>query len=117
VRDVPGFLSQLDVAVLPSHSEGMSNAILEYAAAGRAIIATDVGANARLLPSGTGQIVPPGNTFDIAAAIRKYLDLPTLARSHGQEAQDHVSRHHSREAMIARFEDYFLSLRSRKEKA
>ncbi|MGL6075177.1 MAG: glycosyltransferase [Fimbriiglobus sp.] len=114
VRDVPGFLRQLDVAVLPSHSEGMSNAILEYAAAGRAIIATDVGANARLLPSGTGQIVPAGNTFALASAIRQYLDQPTLARSHGHEAKNHVTCQHSREAMVTRFEDYFLNLRGGK---
>ena len=52
VADVPGFLAGLDVAVLPSHAEGMSNAVLEYMAAGRPVVATDVGANAHLLGGG-----------------------------------------------------------------
>ena len=46
VADVPAFLANLDVAVLPSHAEGMSNAVLEYMAAGRPIVATDVGEDA-----------------------------------------------------------------------
>src|SRR5207244_3660743 len=48
VADVPAFLAHLDVAVLCSRSEGMSNALLEYMAAGRAIVATAVGGNAEL---------------------------------------------------------------------
>src|SRR5205823_6080644 len=40
VADVPAFLAGLDVAVLPSHAEGMSNALLEYMAAGRPAVAT-----------------------------------------------------------------------------
>src|SRR5207253_6144073 len=60
VADVPAFLGEIDVAVLPSRAEGMSNAVLEYMAAGRAVVATDVGANARLLGGGAcGLLVPP----------------------------------------------------------
>src|SRR5262249_6656265 len=44
VSDVPAFLATLDIAVLCSRSEGMSNALLEYMASGRAIVATRVGA-------------------------------------------------------------------------
>src|SRR5262249_4908110 len=44
IGDIPEFLSGLHVAVLPSHSEGMSNAVLEYMAAGRPVVATAVGA-------------------------------------------------------------------------
>src|SRR5262249_15656057 len=43
VADVANFLRSVDIAVLPSHSEGMSNALLEYMSAGRAVIATDAG--------------------------------------------------------------------------
>ena len=38
VENVPEFLARIDIAVLPSHSESMSNALLEYMAAGRAIV-------------------------------------------------------------------------------
>src|SRR6185436_15674402 len=61
-RDVPAFLSRIEVAVLCSQSEGMSNAVLEYMAAGRAIVATAVGANEQLLDGGQcGLLVSPGD--------------------------------------------------------
>jgi L-malate glycosyltransferase len=108
VADVPGFLRTLDVCVLPSHSEGMSNALLEFAAAGRAIIATDVGANATILEDGiSGVIVPPGNVSRLAQAITHLIQHPHLARSYGEAARQTVAANHSREAMVARFEDFF----------
>src|SRR5262249_50454679 len=80
VADVPGFLSKVDIAVLTSRAEGMSNAVLEYMAAGRAIVATDVGANRRLLADGTcGLLVSPGDGVGLAAAISRLLADPDLA--------------------------------------
>src|SRR5262249_7083087 len=49
IADTPSFLECLDVAVLCSRSEGMSNAVMEYMAAGRPIVATSVGANSELI--------------------------------------------------------------------
>jgi L-malate glycosyltransferase len=49
IADIPAFLSGVDLAVLSSRAEGMSNAVLEYMASGRGIVASDVGACRRLL--------------------------------------------------------------------
>ena len=71
---MPGFLARLDVAVLCSRSEGMSNALLEYMAAGRPIVATAVGANEQLVGDGVhGLIVPPGQVAPLAVAIEQSL--------------------------------------------
>src|SRR5215471_2041432 len=70
VADVAGFLRSVDIAVLPSHSEGMSNALLEYMSAGRAVVATGVGANPTLVRHGKdGLIVTPGNDAAVADAL------------------------------------------------
>src|SRR6185369_13422025 len=75
VNDVPGFLADVDVAVLPSRAEGMSNAVLEYMAAGRAIVATTVGANPRLIEDGVhGLLVPPNDPTALAKAVHDLLD-------------------------------------------
>ena len=111
VADVPNFLRRMDVAVLPSHSEGMSNALLEYMAAGRAVIATDVGANARLLDGGRcGLIVPSGDRAAIVDAIGKLLANPLRAAGYGAAARRRVDAEFSRAAMTKRFESYYTDL-------
>jgi glycosyltransferase involved in cell wall biosynthesis len=111
MADVPGFLAGLDVAVLPSLSEGMSNALLEYMAAGRAVVATAVGGNVRLIEDGvSGLLVPPGDAPRLAAAIGRLLSDSALAARLGAAARQRVEEHYSRPAMVRRFETYYLSL-------
>ena len=111
VSDVPNFLRRMDVAVLPSHSEGMSNALLEYMAAGRAVIATDVGANARVLENGRcGLIVPPKDETALVDALGVLLANPLRAAGHGAAARSRVHSDFSRDAMRKRFESFYRSL-------
>jgi len=111
VEDVPAFLSSLDVAVLPSHSESMSNALLEYMVAGRAIVATDVGANAQLVRHGReGLIVSAGDDEALGHAIRQFLRDPGLARALGAAARRRAAAEFGRAATVERFETFFESL-------
>jgi glycosyltransferase involved in cell wall biosynthesis len=108
VNDVPNFLMRQDIAVLCSHSEGMSNALLEYMAAGRAIIATDVGANAKLIEhEKSGLIVPTGSENALAEAITWLLDHPQEANAMAVTARQKVVTEYSREAMVRRFEAFY----------
>lgn len=115
VADVPAFLRSIEVAVLPSHSEGMSNALLESMSAGRAVIATDVGANATVLRHGKdGLIVPPGDVAALVGAIGEMLAHPVRAAGFGASARRRVETTYSREAMRKRFEDFYRSLISQR---
>jgi len=68
--DVPALLSAMDIGVLASHEEGMSNALLEYLASGLVVVATDVGGNHELLHGVPGcRLVPPRSDIALAAAI------------------------------------------------
>lgn len=110
-RDVPRFLAGLDVAVLSSRAEGMSNAVLEYMAAARPIVAAATGAMPELLRDGIdGLLVPPGDADALAVAIRRLLRDRTLARRLGDSARDRAQAHYSRTAMVRRFEEFYLSL-------
>jgi glycosyltransferase involved in cell wall biosynthesis len=112
VADIPEFLRTIDVAVLPSHSEGMSNALLEYMAAGRAVVATDVGANSELIFNGeNGLIVQPGNDVALADAIEKLLADPLMAARLGSAARTRVEAEYSRDAVRRRFENFYHDLR------
>jgi glycosyltransferase involved in cell wall biosynthesis len=111
VADVPAFLSSVDVAVLPSRAEGMSNALLEYMAAGRPVVATDVGANAQLLQGGTlGILVPADDDAALADGILQFVRDPAEGIRLAKSARRHVAEQYSREAMRERFEAFYLRL-------
>jgi glycosyltransferase involved in cell wall biosynthesis len=111
VADIPAFLGGLDVAVLPSRSEGMSNALLEYMAAGKAIVATAVGGNLRLIDHGVhGLLVPPDDCVRLAGAVASLLDDRARGARLGAAARCRVEERYSREAMVRRFEDFYTDL-------
>jgi glycosyltransferase involved in cell wall biosynthesis len=114
VPDVPAFLAGLDVAVLCSRAEGMSNALLEYMAAGRAIVATAVGGNVQLIQDGVhGLLVPAGDVSALATAIERPLLDPRLAAQLADAARRRARTHYSREAMVQRFETFYSTLAGR----
>jgi glycosyltransferase involved in cell wall biosynthesis len=116
LADVGGFLRTVEILVLPSHSEGMSNALLEAMSAGRAVIATDVGANATLVQHDkSGLITAPGDEAGIADAIGRYLQQPLRAAAYGAAARTRVETCFSRDAMTRRFEDFYEGLAHHRE--
>lgn len=111
IRDVSAFLATLDVGVLCSHSEGMSNAVLEYMAAGLATVATNVGGNAHLLADGAcGRLVPAGDEAALAAAMSQMLADPAEASRLARAARQRVERQYSRAIMVERFHCFFEEL-------
>ena len=75
VADVAAFLAGVDVAVLPSHAEGMSNALLEYMAAGRPIVASALPSIREVLRDGENAIlVEPGSGAAIADGLRRLMN-------------------------------------------
>jgi glycosyltransferase involved in cell wall biosynthesis len=74
--DVPALLGAFDVAVLPSHEEGFSNALLEMLSAGLPVIATMVGGNAEAIADMEGCVlVPPGDARALGAALRGVIAI------------------------------------------
>lgn len=111
VSDVPRFLAEIDVAVMPSRAEGMSNAILEFMAAGRPLVATAVGATPKLLMDGTlGMLVPPGDEGLLAEALMQLISDEDYSAAIAETARGHVHRHFGRDAMCRRFEAYYRRL-------
>jgi glycosyltransferase involved in cell wall biosynthesis len=114
VSDASDFLARQHIAVLCSHSEGMSNALLEYMAAGRAVVATAVGAAPDIITDEVhGLLVPAGDPGALAQAIGRLLHEPELAMRLGREARNKACGRYSREAMVRRFEDFYEGLARR----
>ena len=99
--DVSALLAAADVVVLPSLHEGLSNTLLEAMAAGRPIVATDVGGNAEAL-HGAGLLVPSRDPVALASAIKRLIENPAEARSLGITARRRAAKHFSHDSMVER---------------
>jgi sugar transferase (PEP-CTERM/EpsH1 system associated) len=100
-QDSPDIMRALDVFVLPSLREGISNTILEAMASGLPVVATRVGGNPELVEEGhTGQLVPPADPVAMAAALGVYSRDRGLAVRHGWAGRQRVKSHFSMAAMV-----------------
>lgn len=86
--DVRPYLAACSVFVLPSfYREGIPRSILEAMATGRAIITTDMpGCRDTVVDGENGVIVPPRDANALAAAMKRLIDDPALARRMGQRS-------------------------------
>ncbi len=99
-EDVPQLMRAMDLFVLPSLGEGISNTILEAMASGLPVIATRVGGNAELVwEEETGYLVPPGDPVVLAEAMFEYYQNEAIAYRHGQRAREIIEQRFSMRAM------------------
>ncbi len=109
--DVPDVLAALDVFVLPSRTEGMSNALLEAMAAALPVVATAVGGNPEVVSTETtGVLVPPDDMMSLADAILRLATSPTLAAQLGAAARRHVEERYGARAMVRRLETVYMAV-------
>ena len=109
--DVARLLPEFSVSVLPSLSEGLSNAILESMGAGLPVVATVVGGNPELVRQGvTGYLVPPRDAQALASAIELLLDAPARAAAFGEAGRRVVLERFSLAAMVRDTEAVYASL-------
>lgn len=96
-------LAASDVCVLSSQAEGFSNAILEYMAAGRPVVATDVGGARECVAEGEmGYLVKVGDDEAMAARIVSLLIEPERAREMGERGRRAVAENFSCERQLER---------------
>jgi glycosyltransferase involved in cell wall biosynthesis len=104
-------LAASDVCVLSSTAEGFSNSILEYMAAGRPVVATDVGGAREAVVEGeTGYLVPAGDDYGMAERITDLMRDPAGARAMGGRGRLRVEQQFSCAAQLARTEALYESL-------
>lgn len=110
-RDVGSVLSISDVCVLSSSSEGFSNAILEYMAAGRPVVATDVGGAREAIVHGeTGFLVPVGDHDQLADHIISLLLDHETASSMGESGRRRVNEKFSTVKQLQNVEGLYAEL-------
>ncbi len=113
VTNLREHLSASDIFVLPSRSEGFSNAIVEAMAASLPVVATNVGGNAEAVQDGiSGVIVPPEDPAALAAAMVQMLSDPAKAKQMGAEGKKLAAEKFTTEAMMGQVTRVYASLLS-----
>jgi glycosyltransferase involved in cell wall biosynthesis len=108
---VAELLSISDVCALSSTAEGFSNSILEYMAAARPVVVTDVGGVREAVIEGeTGYIVPAGESERMAERMIELLRDPARARSMGECGRSIVEEKFSCERHLANTLDLYFEL-------
>ena len=111
-------LSNSYACVLSSTSEGFSNSILEYMAAGRPVVATDVGGAREAIVEGeTGYLVKPGDDETMALRLIDLLNDSDRASAMGERGHEIVREKFSSEAQLARAENLYETLLSREKQS
>jgi glycosyltransferase involved in cell wall biosynthesis len=111
VTDVRDYLSAAEVFVLPSRSEGFSNAIVEAMAAALPVVATNVGGNTEAVQDGvSGLIVPPDDPDALASAIMSLLSDTAKAKQMGEAGKRLTAEKFTTEAMMGQITSVYASL-------
>lgn len=90
-EDMPEVFAHAHIVCLPSYREGLPKVLLEAAACGRALVATDVpGCREIVIDGDNGLLVPPRDVEALAAAIGRLLDAPELRAKMGKRGRELV---------------------------
>jgi glycosyltransferase involved in cell wall biosynthesis len=109
--DMPEVFRQANVVCLPSYREGLPKALLEAAACGRAIVASDVPGCREIVKNGeNGILVPARDPLTLAKALKKLISSPDLRRQMGLNGRHMVVEAFSEEAVVKGTLDIYKEL-------
>jgi glycosyltransferase involved in cell wall biosynthesis len=109
--NVEDWLREVDIFVLPSHSESFSNALLEAMACGCCAIGSRVGGTPELIADGrTGLLFAPGDVDDLARKLRLAIEDRSLRERLGAAAASFAHQSLSLERFVRRLEDLYAGL-------
>ncbi len=109
--DIPAILAETDIFVLPSYSEGLSNALMEAMASGCACIASDVGGNAYLIQNGiSGFLFPAGDREALQSHLRRLIEDPAKRHAMGAAARKRIEEGFSWEVVGKQYSSLFEAM-------
>ncbi|WP_306533876.1 TIGR03088 family PEP-CTERM/XrtA system glycosyltransferase [Geobacter sp.] len=107
-RDIPELLQAMDVFVLPSLAEGISNTILEAMACGLPVVATRVGGNLELVEDGvSGHLFAVGDLAGLAGTMCDYSDDPEQRLQLGARGRALAEQEISLAGMVQKYENLY----------
>ncbi len=106
--DVPSWLNAMDIFVLSSLDEGLSNTILEAMAVGKAVVATRVGGNSEIIrDKETGLLSPVGDVETLAGILTDLIENPLKIAGLGANARKSTENEFSLQFMVKNYEQVY----------
>ena len=106
--DVAALMRAMDVFVLGSLREGISNTVLEAMSSALPVVASAVGGNLELIQNQTtGVLLPPGDSAAIAQVLLQYAREPQRRLQHGRDARERAEREYSLRRMLTDYENLY----------
>jgi glycosyltransferase involved in cell wall biosynthesis len=117
-NDIPEIISIMDIFVLPSFLEGMSNTILEAMCAGIPVVASDVGGNSELVENGKSGFLFESNLLEgLKECIGKLASDDSLRKSMGERGKKIAEEGFSVPVMVKKYEQIYMEwFKKRKSK-
>ena len=113
-NQVPNLLNALDLYVLPSVFEGISNSLLEAMATGLPVIASDVGGNPEVVHNGeSGLLFPVGDDRALTQALELLFGDAGLRFRLAAEGRARVQQHFSLKSMVREYEQMYCEMAGR----
>ncbi|HLJ45210.1 MAG TPA: glycosyltransferase [Bryobacteraceae bacterium] len=110
---VTEWLSKLDIFVLPSRSEALSNSLMEAMACGCCVVASDVGGNPEMVRHGeTGMLFPAGDAQALAATLQNLAADAALRQTLARNARVFIHEKFSIQALGKRMGEIYTELLS-----
>lgn len=116
-RDIPSVLRSLDISVVPSISESLSNVMLESMAAGVPVVATAVGGNIEIGGHDRALLVPANGEDEeqLARAIIRLAEHAGLRSEMAARAHDFVHSHFGAEQVCKQYEKLYTEVLNQRE--
>ena len=109
--NIPEWLSKIDIFVLPSRSEALSNSLMEAMACGCCVVASEVGGNPELVRNGeTGMSFRAGDPTSLAGVLRAVIQNPTVRARLVETGERFIRANFSVGAAAARMGEIYLGL-------
>ncbi|HUO93222.1 MAG TPA: glycosyltransferase [Rhizomicrobium sp.] len=109
--DVESLVNILTIGVLTSNGEGISNAIMEYMALNKPVVATNAGGNPEVVEDGrTGYLVGDKDAAALTQRVIELIDDPEKARAFGARGRDRIETVFSLEQLTRNYMDLYRRL-------
>lgn len=118
IANVDDYLTDMQIGVISSDSEGLSNAILEYMLKGVVCVATDVGGTPELIiDNETGCLVRVNDYKMIAQKVEYLIDNPKAYQAIALKARDLAQSNYGWNICVQKHEDFYQNVISSSNKS